>query len=248
MVKIPLLEILIVKSYRCKYMGCDWSQPSPLLKAMSRGDLIQANEFIRRGKYLKTVDPLDATTPLIRSMELNQRELTRLILDRSHDPVYLNHRNRLGNTALHVACQLGDAEIAHLLDAKMIPRMWNICNHRGMTPIMVAIDCGHEELTLNLLRNHRWDPDQINRDGDTMFMLACRREMESVARILVRHHQRFNYHDLQGKTVLDLAKIHEMPDIVNRIRFQIKHPETVTIDTTYLLNHSGPMSFRTGHG
>ena len=228
-------------------MGCDWSQPSPLLKAMCQGDQIQAINFIRRGKYLKTVDPLDGTTPLIRSMELNQRELTLLILDRSYDPSYLNHRNKLGNTVLHVACQFGDIEIAHLLDAKMIPRMWNTCNLRGMTPIMVAIDCGHEELSLNLLKNHQWNPDQINRDGDTMFMLACRRKMESVAQILVRHHQRFTYHDLQGRTVLDLAKLYGLTDIVNRIRFQMKHPENLTIDTTHRLNYIGPRNFLTDH-
>jgi ankyrin repeat protein len=67
----------------------------------------------------------------------------------SKKPHLINQKNRNGNSILHIACWKGDCDMVLML--LMRGAHLNVTDSKGYTPLLVAIEFGHDLLATSLL-------------------------------------------------------------------------------------------------
>jgi ankyrin repeat protein len=129
------------------------------------------------------------------------------------DKIYLNQRDRYGNTGFMLACERGHLDIVQqfLKPENIIQFKFNEKNYSGHTALMIA--CKENKLTIvqellkpkyNLLNR-----EYKNKDASTAFILACQRgHLDIVQELLKPGHSAMidiNQLDSDGKTALMIA-------------------------------------------
>jgi len=125
---------------------------SDLLSAAERGKLEKVQKFLAAGADFNQRD-FDGCTPLILSVRNQYQEITACLLEKGADP---NLRSTNGNSqigkgdsALHVACWLGDTQaVRRLLEAGASV---GLLNDNGQTPLFLACDRNQREVVAQLL-------------------------------------------------------------------------------------------------
>jgi ankyrin repeat protein len=77
-------------------------------------------------------------------------------------------------------------------------------DHNGMTPLMLAVDSGHEDTARRLLQQGA-DPNATDKWGQTALMLAAGRNDVACTRLLVEAGARLNIQARNGLTALGYA-------------------------------------------
>lgn len=93
-------------------------------------------------------------------------------------------RDPRGNTALHMACANGHADVAEVL-VSAAPELVRASNSNGSTPLHWAANCGSEQIVAMLLAAGA-DPTATDTSGKTPLDLAQRGGNEKVAVALLR--------------------------------------------------------------
>jgi ankyrin repeat protein len=120
-------------------------QPSNLTEAVLFGDRTALENYLAVG-----VDPnepeADGTTPLMRAVGSEQRDLAQLLVDANAD---VNKANYYGVTALYLAAREGDAAMTRMLLAAGADA--NVTLPAGETVLMTAAKAGNPEVVSALL-------------------------------------------------------------------------------------------------
>lgn len=165
---------------------------SPLHKYPTDDELFSNSELKER---IKRTDFANETL-LIKLVYSNQREvLHKLLIDLKNIPReeqlrLLNHADRNGNTALHIACIVNHIEmVTALLEAGANP---NLVNKDGYVPLHLACTVNDIEMATALLEAGA-NPNLVNKDGHVPLIIATDKNNVGLVEVLVKHHADVNY-------------------------------------------------------
>ncbi|XP_076656459.1 transient receptor potential cation channel subfamily A member 1 homolog [Halictus rubicundus] len=118
------------------------------------------------------------------------------------------YRPNTGTTMLHLAAELGNAEVAKiLLDARASPIV--PCRVYGNTPLHTAASAGnHDVLLLLLEKTHSFKVDITNRMKQTALYLAACEGHDKCAKALINHGGNLAATTDYGETVMDVIFTH----------------------------------------
>jgi tetratricopeptide (TPR) repeat protein len=131
------------------------------------------------------------------------------------DPNCISANNHIGETALHIAAELGDPELVGLLvtaGADVLHKdIW------GGTPLHVAAGRGRLDI-LELLLDKCSDINALGKDNKTALCLAAERGHLEVAKALIARGAELNQRDALGHTPLYWAKTGGHADMILLLR------------------------------
>eukprot|EP00012_Vannella_robusta_P008421 CAMPEP_0206200928 /NCGR_PEP_ID=MMETSP0166-20121206/11202_1 /ASSEMBLY_ACC=CAM_ASM_000260 /TAXON_ID=95228 /ORGANISM="Vannella robusta, Strain DIVA3 518/3/11/1/6" /LENGTH=235 /DNA_ID=CAMNT_0053619421 /DNA_START=129 /DNA_END=833 /DNA_ORIENTATION=- len=98
---------------------------------------------------------------------------------------FINHRNELGETALHWACRQSDLEavrwlISYGADVKAL-------DYENNTSLFFAVEKGNFQIVEYILKEHQVDINAENTEGQTLLEIACEEYELKVIELLVKH-------------------------------------------------------------
>ena len=152
---LPVLMLSIQKGFRDVSLellrhGADPGAPfrythgpvidTPLLLALSEGQLDVARALIERGAPLDVADYEIRFTPLLAAARFGHTEMVELLLDRGAD---IHAKAYCSNTALHLAIRAGHTDTARILVER--GAQVDVRDDRGYTPLDEAVKAGNAE-------------------------------------------------------------------------------------------------------
>ena len=197
---VKLFDADVAKElYNCCYYG-DVTGATSLLKRDADPSVAQENGW----------------TPLIIASYKGQKQIVTELLKRKSDYNMVNAQTDAGVTALYVACQFGDHDIASiLLNAKADP---NIQTKDGWTPLTLASSKGYIN-TVQLLLEHSADINYRSTvTGDTALILACKYGHTKMVRLLLERGADLSIKNTNGDTAIDVVANENSKDILELLR------------------------------
>lgn len=126
--------------------------------------------------------------------------------------VYINARNKHGDTPLLAATKAGQNRIVRtLLEHGADVNLADAC---GWTPLMCAIVQGLDDMTTELLHN-RPDVNARSESGDTVLTRAALRSPPVIIEELLRRGADVNAADRYARTALMIAKEHRRAEVIS---------------------------------
>ncbi|MCX5646315.1 MAG: ankyrin repeat domain-containing protein [Phycisphaerae bacterium] len=125
----------------------------------------------------------------------------------SKDPSLVNRQNKDGETPLHRAAAMNQAECAQYLLSK--GATVNARSRKGFTPLHYAASCarpqseGHTAM-VGLLLKHGADVNVQDADGDTPLHLAIMFDFPGIARLLLESGAKTDVTNKEGRTPKDV--------------------------------------------
>lgn len=120
-------------------------------------------------------------TPLIVASKHGYADVVRVIL--KHGKAWVDHRDRHGATALWYSCYYGnEAVVAMLLKHKA---RINEANTQQKTPLIAAVEQGHDDCAALLLQNPYTLLDAVDFEGKTALRHACETNASYLVKLLV---------------------------------------------------------------
>ena len=113
---------------------------TPLLLALSEGQLDVARALIERGAPLDVADYEIRFTPLLTAARFGHTEMVELLLDKGAD---IHVKDCCGDTALHLAIRAGHTDTARILVER--GAQVDVRDDRGCTPLDEAVKAGNAE-------------------------------------------------------------------------------------------------------
>lgn len=151
---------------------------NPLMAAIRAQNVQEVEGFAVRGEHLEAVDAEDRT-PIIYSALIGNAEIVEILIKHR---VRINHKDKLGNSALFYAAGRDDHDsLELLLTGGADP---NIENRQGLTPLMTAAANGAVE-AVRILLDRKADATRRDYTGRTALMWAewnRRRDVVSLMR------------------------------------------------------------------
>lgn len=168
--------------------------------AASKNHPIFLKIFLNRGILLEQEDAL-GYTPLHYAARYGSMACLQMLLEQN--PLLINRLSSNGETPLYVAVQNGqEACVQVLLKNGADP---NLKTPMQMTPLMLAIYRGFEEIALDLIQIPTVDFEEVLQDGSTALHLAAYSQMEKVVRRLCELGADASRARLDGLTPVDIA-------------------------------------------
>ncbi|XP_067648871.1 ankyrin repeat domain-containing protein 50-like [Haliotis asinina] len=148
-------------------------------------------------------------TPLMVAVIYGYRDVCELLMQNGAD---VSHVDDNGDNVLHLACKGGQMDVVkYLLSQASVD-----INTRGkgaLTPLMVAVTYGHNDVFKFLMRNGA-NASQVDDYGNNVLHLACRsREMDVVKYLLSQTSVDINRKGDKGRTPLMVAVIYKYRDV-----------------------------------
>ncbi|XP_067654159.1 putative ankyrin repeat protein RF_0381 [Haliotis asinina] len=149
-------------------------------------------------------------TPVMVAVLHEHRDVVKFLVGEGAD---VSQVDSDGDTVLHYACRKGDLEIVELiLSLNMVD-----INSRGrfsITPVMGAVHYKHRDV-VKVLVGDGAEMSLVDSDGNTVLHYACRSgDLEIVDLILSAYKADINALNNDGKTAVDEARVHGVPQIV----------------------------------
>ncbi|XP_064404178.1 transient receptor potential cation channel subfamily A member 1-like [Halichondria panicea] len=122
-----------------------------------------------------------------------------------------------GNNYLHIAAAQGDVKaLKALLDVSEIHKLLNEPNNCGMTPLHSAATGGHSQCINLLLNDGAMFHKALN--GETAFMIACKKGFTSCAQLLLQSHPcQITMTDDRGNSALHAAALSRTASMITLI-------------------------------
>ncbi len=168
---------------------------NPLHDAARDGDVEKVSGLIDQGVAMD-VPGDNGETPLILAILGGQPAVVDLLIERGAD---IRARNSGGFTALHAAAYVGDADTA----SKLLGTGANVNdqeNKAGVTPLSVAAEQGHVEMT-RVLVEHGADLEAGERNGYTPLSRALWRDRKEMVSLLQQFGAACQPIEILGKAV-----------------------------------------------
>ncbi len=162
----------------------------------------EIKELIEKGADLNTQD--DAKwTPLFFSVVYENYELTRYLISRK---INVNHRDKLGRTALILGAEKGNLPVVKLL-VEQKAELDIQENFNGRTALMIAINERRKDVARYLIDKGA-NVQLRDEFGITATILAAERSYVELVKMLVHRKADLNAQDADGKTALMHAVIY----------------------------------------
>ncbi|MFH0975028.1 MAG: ankyrin repeat domain-containing protein [Spirochaetota bacterium] len=171
-----LYSYLIVLLIFLTFISC-----SSLHKAAKDGNLIMADDLIKKGDNVNSVDQ-NGWTPLLWASYYNHSRVMELLLDNGADANFkikdlssgqpgggVQSGGKIGYTALHIAAFYNYSEIVKILLNHKADI--NITENTNKTPLILAAYYGHLDIA-KLLFEKGADPNMVDNSGNTALVYA----------------------------------------------------------------------------
>ncbi|CAG2212481.1 unnamed protein product [Mytilus edulis] len=217
--------------YRCACQGMDINvlnnrEMSALKYACISGHTNIVSTLLDNNADFSTVYQ-DGKTPLVIAFEENHDHIITLLRNKGFD---IESTNKLGQTALAMACTNGDKdtgwvplsrackrgseEIVKVLLLKETIDL-NIEDNDGWTPLKKASLNGHSEIVDILLNTHKLEIDKADNDGWTPLMSSCQKGHVTVSELLLCNNADVNHRSNDGVTPLMTATQNDHIPVIN---------------------------------
>lgn len=168
--------------------------------ACAHGHLKVVMTLIKLGLY--AIQNQLEVTPLMTACDNGHLPIVKLLLEKSSTDE-INKQGPYGETALHIACQKHQTQIAKCL-LKYEQLGINIADNNNITPLMITVGSGQRRLTRQLLLS-RADPNCTKKDGDTALHIASSMGHCNIAKELLRFKANPQMSKIDGWTPLMVA-------------------------------------------
>ncbi len=195
----------------------------PLITAANNGQYDRLLKLIENNANINEPNPETLDNALTSSIGNGDESITNLLLDKG---INAKHKNKLGQSALHIASNYGLYDIASKLLKAGLPV--NDKDNGGNTPLMYASASPNTYLTDMLIENGAKIEDR-NKDGETPLLIAARTGNTKTVENLMKKGANPNVVDNQGNgavmkaavennkyTLKDLLAKGLNPDVKNR--------------------------------
>ena len=152
---------------------------NPLFEAIKANNTTEVESLLARDQNAE-VEDFDRRRPLIYAALLGSADIVDLLINHK---VEINHRDKLGNSALFYATKQGEVDIIELLIDAGADK--NSVNRQGLTPLMAAASAGLLD-AVQLLISRGADPKRRDYTGRTALMWAQWNRRNAVVRALHR--------------------------------------------------------------
>lgn len=143
-------------------------------------------------------------TPLFHAAINNHTTIMNLIMNRGYTPADLT--TKTAQTVLHHASKSGHIAVAQFLLDRPGSSDPNAKDSTGRTPIIYAVEAGHEQMA-RLLLAHGADPHQTDTSGKTALHWAVLQGTPSLVQLLLSHGASIEAQDVSQRTALHWAAL-----------------------------------------
>ncbi|TAL30586.1 MAG: ankyrin repeat domain-containing protein [Alphaproteobacteria bacterium] len=187
-----------------------------LVEAVRTGDLEKVTKALDKGGNPNTAANWKDENAFSIAIEAKNLDLVKLLLERGADPnKALGYRN---NTPFLSAVRSGDNKIATaLLEAKADV---NTVTTDGTSALILAAAAGNTQLAWELLERGA-EPDAPGNKGWTPLFYAARNGDTRTIGKLLSEGARTDRFDEEGRTVLDIARVHDRREAYSQIQAHI---------------------------
>ncbi len=195
----------------------------PLITAAINGQYDRLLKMINNNANINEINPVTQDNALIAAISSGDESITNLLLDKG---INAKHKNKAGQSALHIASNYGLYDIASRLLKSGIPV--NDKDNSGNTPLMYAAASPNTHLTDMLIDNGA-KIEERNKEGETPLLIAARTGNTKTVDSLISKGANPNVVDNQGNgavmkaavennkyTLKDLLSKGLNPDVKNR--------------------------------
>ncbi|XP_046342732.2 serine/threonine-protein phosphatase 6 regulatory ankyrin repeat subunit A-like isoform X2 [Haliotis rufescens] len=195
---------------------------------------------LQRGDITYTPNDTDANgnSLLMMAVDRNNANMVDILLKDDAECLIMN---KVGNSALHLACLRGYTDVVKLLLPHV--EVWkNLPGQDLRTPVMMAALKGHGQLYEYLADEGKCDLTGVDDNGDTILHLACQGGSVRVVKHLMSSKLfDINHRGQYGKTPLMIAACRGHRDVFQLLLSQNCHisPEDFSMSETLSYGHVG---------
>ncbi|SFJ75093.1 ankyrin repeat domain-containing protein [Thermoflavimicrobium dichotomicum] len=150
-----------------------------------------------------------AETPLITAVWDERIDVVKFLLEQGVD---VNHQDRDGNSALHVAAALGSEKMAKLLLSAGADV--HLQNEDEITPLIDAVK-NNQISVVPLLLEHGANPNIAPFHDEPPLHIATRTDNREMIELLLKHGADPNFRDSSGETALHYAARYENKELIS---------------------------------